>query len=741
MSGQRNFLLGHGERLVTPVSLARGGRPPQAPYTAEEARTRLQPQFDSAVRSFAQLPSAACPEDRTVGVLTIHPQFIAKTYHPGDFLASAGLAYIGSRGTRVTPEKWTRKGEPVPMATTELFVAGRRDKFSELHQRMTVEGAFGENSALRIMEAFRAPGTEEKQRGVNDTSVTSPVFEVALHWPTVGREEILRSFSRYARLCGARAELERSIPVSGIIFMPVTANDEELDELSKFSFLRVLRPMPTLRTLHPIERSVIAPGFTSPPLPEKSAMDPSIRMAIFDGGLPLNSPMGAWAEGLDADNVGTAVDKYVDHGHMVTSAALFGSLKPGQSIPQPYSEVDHYRVLDADSDDPYLLYDTLERIKSVLEEDTYDFVNLSLGPSLPIEDDEVHPWTAVLDEYLSRGNTLLTIAAGNNGNQDRESGNARIQIPSDCVNALTVGAADSDRLYWERAEYSAIGPGRSPGLVKPDILAFGGATYNPFFFVPRFAGGDVLSACGTSFAAPAVLRMAAGIRAHFGAHMKPLALKALLVHCAQRDEAPMEEAGWGRIPDEIEDFVVCEPNSVRVLYQGDIEPGQAIRMPIPLPEDIGDGTITIDATYVINSPTDSRTPNTYTGSAIEPFFRPHAERMSNEDSVHAATKPFFQTGDYTPESELRQGAHKWETVKHKSKTYRASSLFRPAFDVRHLSRIDQLTGGKSEKVEYALVVTITSSKDSDIYNKVIRAFGGRLEVLQPQIEVPIPLRP
>ncbi|MFC9240890.1 S8 family peptidase [Streptomyces decoyicus] len=628
------------------------------------------------------------------------------------------------------------------METTELFVAGRRSSFLHLYERMGVAGAFGDNSPLRRVEAFRAPGVQEKQRGVSERRPNMSLFEVGLHWPRPDREDILQAFARYTALCGARADIDHSIPVTGLIFVPVAATDEELAELSKFSFLRVLRPMPVLRTMHPIERSVIAPGFRASPLPDKPALDPSIRMAIFDGGLPSDGPMKAWAQGLDAEGIGPSIEAYADHGHMVTSAALFGSLKPGEPMQQPFSTVDHYRVLDTESDDPYLLYKTLGRIRDTLEENTYDFVNLSLGPSLPIEDDEVHPWTAVLDEYLSHGQTLLTVAAGNNGAQDRQSGNSRVQVPSDCVNALTVGSANnSDRLYWERAEYSAIGPGRSPGIVKPDVVTFGGAPYNPFHFTPKTSGGDALSACGTSFAAPAALRMAAGIRAHFGGHMTPLALKALLVHCAQRDDVPIEEAGWGRIPDKIEDFVVCQPNSVRVLYQGSIEPGQAVRMPIPLPESVDRGMVTISATYCINSPTDSRTPSTYTGSAIEPFFRPHAEKMSSNESTHAATQAFFQTGDYAPESELRIGAHKWETVKHKTIKKRASSLLRPVFDVRHLSRIDQLAGGGSDKVEYALVITITSPKDPDIYNKVVRTFSGRLEILQPQIDVPISIRP
>ena len=60
----------------------------------------------------------------------------------------------------------------------------------------------------------------------------------------------------------------------------------------------------------------------------------------------------------------------------------------------------------------------LDRIDKVLVEKEYDFINLSIGPQLPIEDDDVHAWTAVIDERLSRGTTLATIAVGNDGEGD-----------------------------------------------------------------------------------------------------------------------------------------------------------------------------------------------------------------------------------------------------------------------------------------------------------------------------------
>lgn len=68
----------------------------------------------------------------------------------------------------------------------------------------------------------------------------------------------------------------------------------------------------------------------------------------------------------------------------------------------------------------------------------------------------------------------MSVAVGHNGEPDRLSGNAQIQVPADCVNALAAGATNHVDEGWARASYSAMGPGRSPRVVKPDLMAFGG---------------------------------------------------------------------------------------------------------------------------------------------------------------------------------------------------------------------------------------------------------------------------
>ncbi|MEU6927293.1 S8 family serine peptidase [Streptomyces sp. NPDC046631] len=335
---------------------------------------------------------------------------------------------------------------------------------------------------------------------------------------------------------------------------------------------------------------------------------------------------------------------------------------------------------------------------------------------------------------------MLTIAAGNNGELDRASGNARVQVPSDCVNALAVGAADSTRPSWRRAFYSAVGPGRCPGMVKPDVLSFGGDRQEPLFFAAPYGQSAPSMSLGTSFSSPSALRMAAGIRAHFGSVLSPLALKALLVHCAEDNAQDTTERGWGRLPSDLEDYVTCPPHTARVVYQGWLKPKQTVRMFLPLPETVTTGDVQITATYCIACPTDPRAPRNYTTSAFEPTFRPHMERLSPSGKVPKSDS-FFQARDYMSEQELRSDAHKWETVKHKTAVFKAERLHRPAFDVRHVFRLDDLPPDADPEVAYALVLSLKTPAVPDLYDQVVRTWSSRLEILQPVIDIPITLRP
>jgi hypothetical protein len=406
---------------------------------------------------------------------------------------------------------------------------------------------------------------------------------------------------------------------------------------------------------------------------------------------------------------------------------------------RPFGVIDHYRVLDKNCGrDPFELYDVLRRIDEIIKARQYQFFNLSIGPAVPIEDDEVHAWTALLDEHLSDGHALVTVAAGNNGEEDRPSGEARIQVPSDAVNSLAVGAADSTRAGWKRASYSAFGPGRSPGRVKPEIVQFGGDGREPFRVYDAESAPSLASTMGTSFAAPAALRLAAGIRAHFGDRISPLALKALLVHCADPGVEDRDEVGWGRVPGDMDSIVLCDDGMVRVLYQGELSPSQYLRALIPLPPDeYLNGQVAVDATFCYATPIDPQDPGSYTRSGLEITFRPHVGRFAHGDATVPRSRPFFRRSDFDNERVLRNDAQKWETTLHATKTFRGTSLLQPVFDIHYNARSAGGNARDAKKIRYALVVTVRSPRTPSLYDTVLQTYAGQLEALMPIIDIPV----
>ena len=388
------FFLGYGERLTSRIAAPGGGAETEPAYSFDEAVARLTPMLQDVASTLAALPDLAAPRDEVVGVMTLHPQWMAKTSHPQQLLNSYDLRQVGSRPVAVTPDRWTRQDEPAEMASSELYVAGARSAF-ESWARDLEELPGAVSPQIRRLESVRAPVPTDRVRGgLDDTSQDNVLLEVVLHASEDASDEyILAAFGEYAQSLGARAVFDRRLYAGGLCFLPVQADPEVIDDLALFAFLRVARPMPRLRQVPSLERSVSAPSLAPASLPDEDAVDPDLRIAVFDGGLHASTHLGRWATSHEGSQVGAQAPTLLVHGHDVTSAFLFGPLVPGLPAPRPYAVIDHYRVLDQNAQtDPYELYEVLRRIDDVLRTRRYGMFNLSIGPFLPVEDDEVHPW-------------------------------------------------------------------------------------------------------------------------------------------------------------------------------------------------------------------------------------------------------------------------------------------------------------------------------------------------------------
>lgn len=748
MARKHNFLLGNGEKLTGSVSVPSGGGEKNPPYTLAEVRERLTERARVVRERIEALPLTACPGGEVVLSLTMHPRYISKSDFPNTLLNSLGLRSVGNRTTKVRPEKWGIQKHPPEALTEEIFVAGSREGVVRLEsfiEKLTV-GATGADDLLHI-EDLSVPPAREKLRHLSDDSGEQRQWlEVVLH--NQAQVEILEAFAAHARLLGAEVDISRSRRVGGLTFVPVSATIDAAEPLAQFAFLRVARSMPTLRPFRPtFLRASAGPRAI---LPTGGPVTTSLRALIFDGGIPVTAqaPLKPWVNLIEPNGIGPNLVELEQHGLAVTSAFLFGPISDPNNLQRPICGVDHVRVLDEallTSADPYY-FDVLARILAFLDAEgkNYSLINISVGPNLPTTDDDVTLWTAELDARFASGDWVATVAAGNDGDRDPTAGLNRIQPPADGVNILAVGASDSYSSLWGRAAYSCTGPGRNPGLVKPDGVAFGGCDQEPF---PVLSSSlQVENTQGTSFAAPFALRSAAAIKAQLGDALGSLAVRALLIQRADvAGGVATSEVGWGRFEGDPEKLITCDDREAIVIYQGDLPIGEHLRAPVPLPSEPLQGLVEIAATLLISTEVDPGYPSAYTRSGLTVSFRPHADKFTTyEDgkvSRHPKTLPFFSATNMYSSAEftLREDGQKWEPCLKGQKSMRPSSLKLPCFDIYNHRREEGAAAAISanSNAKYALIVTVRASRVRDLYDKVVRAYANVLIPLRPTVRIQI----
>ncbi|MAN78376.1 MAG: peptidase S8 and S53, subtilisin, kexin, sedolisin [Rhizobiales bacterium] len=739
------YLIGGGEKLSEEVT-----RPPRGfgdkahPYTFNEAVQRLAPQLAEVRSGLAALTELACPGGDTVVGVTLHPTYLAKSYYPSNLIDELKLQHLGSRAVHITPSKVvTNKSanDPRPQPAPLIYLGGRRERllrFAELLPdwrpvEQKVRAEFREIEKISLPEPERAKPLPD-----TDPEKLLPL-EIVLHAKAGDGEYVVEGFDRFVRSLGLSVDVDRRRQSSGLCFLPMYAPKAAVPQILNFSFLRALRSMPRIIPLDPAVRSLV-PGFKVT-LPTEAASAPELKVAILDGGLPANHGLEKWVTRKKAPGVGNAISAAQSHGLAVTSAFLFGPLNTKGPQPIPPADVDHWRILGDDTaSDDFELFSVLDRIEYVLDSRPYDFVNISLGPDCAIEDDDVNAWTSTLDALLADGETVATVACGNNGESDVTLGLHRIQPPSDGVNMIAVGASDCMDPEWQRAPYSAWGPGRSPGYVKPDLVSFGGTPSSPFLVLTGPSDGTGTQ--GTSFAAPLALRSGALMRAQFDDPLWAPTIKGLLVHHAHPGKNSRAEVGWGRVSHSLLDLVTCQDGEAHIVYQRQMPVSGAVRLYLPVPPNLS-GNVEIRATFCFFCDVDPEDTINYTRGGLEIQFRPDTHKLAppyyKDGKLITPKLPptdtFFGSDDfYAPEFMRRDDAQKWETTLTRSKTKRASSLNDPAFDVSHITRSHGATSGRRPAIKFALVLTL-KNKAPDLYDRVVAASRNRLQPMVPREEV------
>lgn len=723
---QRNVLIANGKELIGQLSWPQGGGNKWLPYDIADARAILHPQLVAVRETAVQVPSLFAPRREITARVTLHPAFLAKSYFPASLLRDVGLSILGSRPERVRPRK-RRDTDPVEADTVAIFVSGTADDFQRMDDTLGDRHAgTGRQEQLARIELIHEYEAIEKLRLSADSRWPDHAH-VTLHANETDTD-IIVAFRTVVESLGGRI-LDRGFrSVTGLTFAAVQLPPGRLAELAHFTRIRLIRSLPELPGDWTFD-GALTKSFRSVELPTGAPLS-SGRAAIFDGGTA--NAFGSFVSEIAQGPLVPAHAKDLAHGINVTSAFLFGPLQPKQdTLPVPYCKVEHHRVLPT-SDSPDQALDVLDRIVSALRAarasgNPYRFANISLGPKATFFDDDVHEWTSRLDEELADGQTLCTTAVGNNGHLDAELG--RVQPPGDAVNLFAIGAADSVRKKWVRAPYSATGPGRSPGYVKPDAVAFGGSRSEPFPVFNPMTGGAVAVA-GTSFASPMALRVAAGVDALSRAAFDPVTLQALLINACEyssrRHTRP--EVGWGRLPLDPEAILYTDADVVRVVYQGITRPGHPQKALIPIPTGLPPGSVVhLGATFCYRAPVDPAHAINYTRAGL--WVRCY--------KAPKKSLPLFGSGMYKTEAELRKDSMRWDTVLSAKRKVKVDDLHEPYFHINYQVRDE----GEAVRLEdavpmpYALIVTIQAPGITDLLARIQSQFPV-LQTLTVATETP-----
>ncbi len=193
----------------------------------------------------------------------------------------------------VAPEYDARAYAPEgEQPTAEIYISGTEAAYRNLlDMLMSPSTGKGLQQQFCKLEAVRFLTASERLLHLDGHDPDVPI-EIVLH----GQESdgaLLDAFDAYAMHCGAMVSREKMLAVPGLIFMPGRVPRVALEQFAQFSALRAVRRLPTLRLNRPVIRQRII-GET-PRLPDEDALDKSLVVAVFDGGLGAKDFSSRWA--------------------------------------------------------------------------------------------------------------------------------------------------------------------------------------------------------------------------------------------------------------------------------------------------------------------------------------------------------------------------------------------------------------------------------------------------------------
>lgn len=718
-------ILMKGERLIVPILKKQMFLPKDLPQNYDEAKSKIKSSLKTIKEVIKNNENEFLPNEIVV-CARMEDGFLAKSYRPDFLQKDNNMNLVGARKIK-SISKDVNGNSNITDNKIYFFRTSIRgiDAFENILSNDLLSNKA--KDGLCMLKDIELLDNNEKIFGINEEDNDIEV-EIVLH-PLKKDYEL--AIKKIQEIVGEKCEIRKYD--DGPTFILAKINKASLPGLVKYNFLRTVHPMRNI-TLPELSRGTTADA----PKLKNIDINNNIKIGVFDGGVCLNNSL--LKPFVNAYDVATLPeeDSGINHGTAVCGAVLYGELNSytaNDSLKSPKVTVESFRVLPEVN-----LYKIIDNIVNVVNSrDDIKVYNISFGPSGPIWDDEINRFTYVLDLLAYNKGVVFCVAVGNDGVLEEPFN--RIQAPADLVNGIGVGAYSHYNGEKYRAEYSCIGLGREGAKVKPDVLAFGGDSRNPFHAIST-VDGERRYISGTSFASPVVAGKL-GEMFSLSNEVSTLMARCLLIHNADGNCLDAREEGYGLINDNVDEIVTCSKNKVTIIYTGEISEKKYVKLQMPLPDAIkgNNGTVKIDWTIAALTDVNGLDPDGYTSSCIEDTFYPNSNkykfRKPGEKTKTVDIERDYEIGDQLIENGYQQSAFpvsdspiylteierrenlQWDTVVRKSKSKRVSSLDKP-FIVMHC--IPRESGGL-DKLKFCVCVTLEYvNYDGDLYNDIIEEY-------------------
>lgn len=692
-----------GEKLASPVEKGRPGGGKDNAYTYEEAKNNIIGnllEIESKIKNEEEIFLSS----EIIVCARMANGYMAKSYMPDFLQKNSNISIIGAR--KYSIEGSSEKSKLYFIKTDLEGLGNLKSNLESNNLNKT------SRDQLCNLEKIDLLHSSEKISGFNDFDNEDAYdVEIVLHPLKENYRNAIKIINEYI----GENYIVRKYK-DGPIFILAHLDKNKISYLANFNFLR---------TLHPL-RNIVIDNTNNKKIDGNLDIDIDIakrnlknmvKVGVFDGGVSSqNKLIEPFVNSYDISSE-KATQEGIQHGTCVCGAVLFGEINKYKELPTPKVLVESFRVIPEKN--IYFIIDNIEKI--INDRSDIKIYNISFGPEIPIDDDEINRFTYALDKIAYEKNILFCVAVGNAG-EVVEPFN-RIQPPSDIVNGIGVGAYSEYNGKKYRASYSCIGRGREGAKVKPDILAFGGDELNPFHSIST-VDDEKLFIQGTSFASPVVARKAAELL-YLSNEITPLMARGILLHRANRElDNPIEE-GFGILNPNIDDIVNCSDNEVTLVYKGSLLPKTYMKFPIPLPDlENTKGKVELEWTVTSNTPVNALDSDGYTALCIDDKFHPN-EAVFKMTKKGSKPKQVNLSKDYKNYLDLEQQGYKiskfqvsdspkyfteeerrldlqWDTVKRRFKNKMIGSINNPCLVLHCIPRGDEII----DKIDFCLVITV-----------------------------------